>query len=335
MYISIIKQIVIKLVIAGLAVTSLAACSEDTMSPAVELDSETVSYQFNEGQLLDDVNTAYRGEHDRNLNAEILIEEMDNGNAAVTITLNNTLNGADYPVHVHDAADPSTTPNGTPYNETPNTAIFAGAISGNGGTVSMTNETTVSYMELLNQYEGFFVVHDPTQEVSTIDLTTYLVLGVFGESLSAGSPELRTSTFNYEFNEGQLLDDPNTAYEGDHARNLSGTMIVEERFNGKAQITVTLENTLEGFDYPVHSHDAADPNTTPNGTPYNETPNSDILATAVAGNGGSASVMVETMETDYLTLINEYEGFLVVHDPTQQISTTDLTTYLVLGLTAR
>ena len=332
---SIIKTIAIKWMLAVFAVAGFAACSEDTLGPAADLESESVSYQFNEGQLLDDVNTAYRGEHERNLSAEILIEEMEDGNAAVTVTLNNTLNGENYPVHVHDAADPSTTPNGTPYNETPNASIFAGAIAGNGGTVSMTNETSMPYMELLNQYEGFFVVHDPTQEISTVDLTTYLVLGVFGQTLPAGSPELRTSTFNYDFNEGQLLDDPNTAYEGDHPRNLTATMVVEEKFNGKAMITVTLENTLDGFDYPVHSHDAADPNSTPNGTPYNETPNSDILATAVAGNGGSASVMVETMETDYLTLINEYEGFFVVHDPTQAISTTDLTTYLNLGLTAR
>jgi hypothetical protein len=335
MYYSIVKSILLKTVAVLFVVASVAACSEDSMAPDVQLDSETVSYQFNEGQLLDNVDTAYRGEHERNLSAEILIEEMENGNAAVSVTLNNTISGEDYPVHVHDAADPSSTPNGTPYNETPNAAIFAGAISGNGGTVTMTNETSVSYMELLNQYEGFFVVHDPTQEISTVDLTTYLVLGVFGQTLPAGEPELRSSTFNYDFNEGQLLDDPNTAYDGDHQRNLTATMVVEEQFNGKAMITVTLENTLDGFDYPVHSHDAADPSTTPNGTPYNETPNSDILAAAVAGNGGSASVMVETMETDYLTLINDYEGFFVVHDPTQAISTTDLTTYLNLGQTAR
>jgi len=319
------------------AAVSFAACSEDsmTMGPETELESDTQSYAFNEGQLLDDVYSAYRGEHDRDLDATISIEEMENGNASVTVTLDNTLNGVDYPVHVHDAADPSTTPNGTPYNETPNSNIFAMGISGNGETVSMTNETSVSYDMLLNQYEGFFVVHDPTQEISTTDLTTYLILGSFGDDLAEGTPEVRSETFNYDFNEGQLLDDSNTAYAGDHSRDLSATMVVEEMLNGKATITVTLNNTLDGFDYPVHTHDAADPNTTPNGTPYNETPNSDILAAAVNGNGGSASVTVETDETGYLTLINEYEGFFVVHDPTQEISTTDLTTYLVLGLTAR
>ncbi len=58
------------------------------------------------------------------------IEERNNGNANVSVTINNTLDGFDYAVHVHDAADPNTTPNGTPYNETPNGNVFAGVISG-------------------------------------------------------------------------------------------------------------------------------------------------------------------------------------------------------------
>ena len=113
------------------------------------------------------------------------------------------------------------------------------------------------------------------------------------------------------------------------------TMLVEELIDGRAKITVTLSNTLDGETYPVHSHDAADPDTTENGTPYNETPNAEILAEVVEGNGGMASVMNETENTLYRDLVNTYEGFFVVHDPTQEISTVDLTTYLVLGLTAR
>jgi hypothetical protein len=85
----------------------------------------------------------------------------------------------------------------------------------------------------------------------------------------------------------------------------------------------------------VHSHDAADPDTTENGTPYNETPNADIFATGIEGTGGMASAENETEEILYRDLINTYEGFFVVHDPTQEISTVDLTTYLILGLTAR
>lgn len=331
-----LKNIIVVLAMLSLA-GAITACSDDS-SPvnggADELRSETFSYAFNEGQLLDDANTAYRGEHQRNLSASVEINEMENGNASVTITLSNTLSGVDYPVHAHDAADPATTPNGTPYNETPNGDIFAGAISGNGSSASSTNETDLSYEEVVNNYEGFLVVHDPTQDISTTDLSTYLVLGVFAQNLSAGESSLRTSEFTYAFNEGQLLDNNETAYGGDHPRNLSATVLIEERGTGMANVTITLDNTLDGFDYPVHAHDAADPATTPNGTPYNETPNGDIFAGAIAGNGGSASSTNET-EVSYLELVNEYEGFLVVHDPTQEISTTDLSTYLVLGFFAQ
>jgi len=320
--------------IAILSFGLFTACSDDSptgVNGGMDgLQSETFNYAFNEGQLLDDVDTAYRGDHSRNLTAEFEINEMENGNASITVTLNNTLSGEDYPVHLHDAADPATTPNGTPYDETPNGDLFAGAITGDGGSVSSTNETSMPYDELLNGYEGFVVVHDPTQDISTVDLTTYLVLGSFGQSLDAGESSLRAESFEYAFNEGQLLGDNDTAYDGDHPRNLSAILTIEERGNGNATVTITLNNTLDGFDYAVHSHDAADPGTTPNNTPYNETPNGDVFAGAIMGNGGEAR---ESNETDisFTELVNEYEAFLVVHDPTQDISTTDLTTYLVLG----
>lgn len=326
--------IVISMMIALFSLSFLSACGDDPVSQIDDLRSENFTYAFNEGQALDNVETAYRGEHQRNLNAAITIEELDNGNASVTVTLNNTISGETYPVHAHDTADPSTTPNGTPYNETPNGNVFAGAIEGNGGTVSATNESTLSYDALVNNYEGFFVVHDPTQDLSTTDLTTYLVLGVFASSLPTGESSLRSESYSYAFNEGQLLDNPDTAYGSDHPRNLSATVLVEERGNGNATVTVTLDNTLSDFDYPVHVHDAADPSTTPNGTPYNETPNGDLFAGAITGNGGEASSTNET-NLNYVELINDYEGFFVVHDPTQDISTTDLSTYLILGLFAQ
>ncbi|MCH8557906.1 MAG: hypothetical protein LAT84_08795 [Balneolia bacterium] len=327
------------MIITLLSLGIFAACdsSSSTVAPDPETGEISFDYAFNEGQLLGDVNTAYRGDHPRNLSAELTIEERADGNANVIITLRNTVDGVTYPVHAHDAADPATTPNGTPYNETPNGDIFAGGISGNGGTVMQTNETDIDYMELVNQYEGFLVVHDPLQDLSTTDLTTYLILGVFGDDLAPGDLSLRSAEFMYAFNEGQLLGDPDTAYDGDgagdHPRNLSAILLIEERPNGMANVTITLENTLDGFNYPVHAHDFADPAETPNGTPYNETPNGDVFAGAISGNGGSASLSNET-EISWVELTEEYGAFLVVHDPTQDISTTDLTTYLVLGIFA-
>lgn len=325
---------------AVVAVASLlSACSDDsTVSAPDELRSETYTYAFNEGQALGDDDTAYRGEHQRNVSAELMIEEREDGNANVIVQLGNTVSGETYAVHAHDMADPSTTPNGTPYNETPNGDVFATGIEGTGGSASFTNETSIAYDELINEYEGFFVVHDPLQDISTIDLTTYLLLGVFGQSLDAGQSSLRSESYSYGFNEGQLLDDTATAYngdgEGDHPRNFSAELIIEERGDGMANVTVSLMNTIEGADYPVHAHDMADPSMTPNGTPYNETPNGDVFAGAIVGNGGTASMTNET-NLNYAELVSEYEAFLVVHDPTQDLTTVDLTTYLVLGIFAQ
>jgi hypothetical protein len=163
-----------------LFVGAFSACNDDPdQEPMPMLEMESFTYAFNEGQLLDSPATAYEGEHPRNLMAKIMVEENIDGTSKVTISLMNTLNGRMYPVHAHDAADPATTPNGTPYNESPNGAIFAGMISGNGGTAMASNDLDISFNELTRNYEGFFVVHDPTQDLSTTDLTTYLVLGLF------------------------------------------------------------------------------------------------------------------------------------------------------------
>lgn len=331
------KTLGVGLLAAGMAL--FTACNED---PEPEMPftpgMETFDYGFNEGQLLNNPATAYNGDgagdHPRNLSAELEIKEMENGNAEVTIRLENALDGMQYPVHVHDAADPATTPNGTPYNETPNGEIFAGMISISNGMGSQTMQTEMNYDQLLDTYEGFLVVHDPTQDISTTDLGTYLVLGIFAQELPEAEANLRSETFMYDFNEGQLLDNADLAYEGDHARDLMAEIMVEEMIDGNAKITVSLMNSLDGMTYMVHAHDAADPSTTPNGTPYNETPNADIFAKGIEGNGGTVMAENELM-ISFNELTRNYEGFFVVHDPTQDISTVDLTTYLVLGAFAR
>ncbi|TVP53129.1 MAG: hypothetical protein EA341_01585 [Mongoliibacter sp.] len=333
-----LNKIATALLVAASAFT-FSSCNDDEMEPMPSMPGmESFEYAFNEGQLLNSPETAYDGDgggdHPRNLSAKLDIEEMENGMARVTVTLENGVNGLEYAVHAHDAADPSTTPNGTPYNETPNGDVFAGMISVSGGSGSRSVETNVSYDFLINDYEGFFVVHDPTQAISTTDLTTYLILGIFGQDLAEGTPTLRTAEFDYTFNEGQVLDNPDIAYQGEHPRDLTARITVEEKIDGTSSVTITLNNTLDGETYPVHAHDAADPATTPNGTPYNETPNGDIFAGGIAGNGGTVSASND-LEISFNELTRNYEGFFVVHDPTQELSTTDLTTYLILGLFAR
>lgn len=158
------------LVLGAVAFTS---CKKDKDPMTKSMD-----YAFNTGQV--GAGTAYSGSHASSFSAKVMLTEEDGDKTKVTVTLYNTLSGQDYNLHVHDKADAATTPNGTPYNETPNASILAMTIAGNGGTATKDFSATVSYNYILNTYAGgFFVVHDPTQTLSTTNLTTYLVVGAF------------------------------------------------------------------------------------------------------------------------------------------------------------
>lgn len=149
--------------LVGVAVT-LVAC-EKTPEPK----TTTQDYPFS---------SIYVGSHS-SMTGSIKFTE-DGSNTKLTVTLNNTMNATDYNLHVHDYADTASTPNNTPYNETPNSSILVGTIAGNGGTVSKDFTAMHTYDYLMDTYAGgYFVVHDPTQTISTTDLTTYLIVGAF------------------------------------------------------------------------------------------------------------------------------------------------------------
>ncbi len=292
-------------------------------------EMSTFNYAFNNGEV--GAGTAYNGNHMDNLTADLEVVE-DGANAEITVTLTNTIDGQMYPVHAHDAADPSTTPNGTPYNETPNNDVLVMMIEGNGGTASMTYTTNgFSYSDIVNDYAGFFVVHDPLQPVNTADISTYLIVGSFARD--QGTPaSYQSETYTYNFNTGQV--DPGFAYNGSHPNDLTAELTVKELANNEARVSVVLSNTIAGETYMVHSHDQADPNTTPNGTPYDETPNANVMVKMAMGNGGSVHV-AQTSTLSYGELTTNYDAFFVVHDPLQPITTVDPTTYVILGVFAQ
>ena len=147
-----------------ITVAMLSSCAKDPMTKSVD-------YPFNTGQL--GAGTAYSGTHGT---VTATVKLTENGNqTTVTVTLNGTMNAQDYNIHVHDAQAGS-----PPYNQTPNSAILVMTITGNGGSVSKDYTSTMSYNDLVNNYAGgFFVVHDPTQAISTTNLQTYLVVGTF------------------------------------------------------------------------------------------------------------------------------------------------------------
>lgn len=298
----------------------------DPVTPAVK--SMTFAYEMNNGQVVS--TSPYKGSHKDNMTATIKVTEATDGKAMISITLDNTISGEIYRVHSHDAADPTTTPNMTPYNETPNGDVFAAMATGTGGSVTVSQTSTMTYDAIINTYNGFFVVHDPLQTVSTVDISTYLFVAPFARTQAASG--LSRGTFNYAFNTGQVA--AAYAYSGTHATNLSAVINVQELGNGESRVTATLNNSISGQTYNVHSHDKADPTTTPNMTPYNETPNFDVCVMQIAGNGGDAYNSQISTKT-YTEITTTYDGFFVVHDPLQAMTTLDPTTYVLLGSFAR
>lgn len=319
------------LFVAIFAIGFMTSCDDDMEMEEEMLSTTSFEYIAHNGQVLPDL--PYSGIHPTtDFKATMALEELSNGNTQITVTLDNTVDGATYHMHAHDAADASTTPNGTPYNESPNADVLAGSVEGNGGTVMLTQEAAISYEELTTTYEGFFVIHDPLQAVSTVDITTYLTVGAFARTQPNPATAYASATFVYDFNTGQVS--PDFAYAGAHPEGLEAAIEVNELADGRARVVVRLNNTIEGETYPMHAHDMADPSTTPNGTPYIEMPNGEVLAGAVKGAAGTVG-LTNISSLSFSDITTSYDGFFVVHDPLQAVSTTDPTTYVVLGVFAR
>lgn len=318
---------------AGLIFTACNKDEEDEMDgtdggtndPA--LMSETFDYEFNNGQVV--ASAPYSGMHMDNLSAQMTVQEVSASEVEITVSVMNTVDGETYMIHAHNAADPGTTPNGTPYDETPNGDVFSQMLTGNGGEASISQTVSMSFADITEDYEGFFVIHDPLQQLSTTDISTYLVVGTFARTQAATN--YASTSFNYDFNTGQV--DPAFAYDGMHDNTLSGMLKIQELADGNSRVSVALMNSMNGETYMVHAHDMADSATTPNGTPYDETPNGDVLSLMIDGNGATAH-MSQTSSMSHADLTNTYEAFFVVHDPLQALSTTDPTTYVLLGVFA-
>ena len=221
-------------------------------------------------------------------------------------------------------------PTERPTTSRPTEMFLFKMIQGNGGTAEASQTVNMSFDDIVMDYEGFFVVHDPLQAVNTADISTYIVVGSFARE--QGDSGLMRSPFAYDFNGGQLV--PEFAYDGMHDANLNASLSLQELANGSTRVGVMLNNTLNGETYHTHAHDMADPATTPNGTPYNESPNGDVLAFMISGNGGTAFNSQMSMSS-YQELTDSYEAFLVVHDPLQAINTADPTSYVILGVFAQ
>lgn len=168
------RSTLVLLAIVFMGAATMTSCSKDDDDDKM---STSFNYAFNTGQV--GAGTAYSGSHPTNYSATMKVEELSDSKSRISVTLNNTVTGQMYMLHAHDAAAAATTPNGTPYNETPNSAMFVQMATGTGGAVTVSQEVDFSYDYITNTYSGFFVSHDPTQPISTTNIATYLVVGGF------------------------------------------------------------------------------------------------------------------------------------------------------------
>ena len=150
------------------------SCNKDDDSTEDEPDY-LYEYSFNEGQALEQA--AYQGDHNRNMTAQLKLRPVDTGGTLLEVTLTHTVEGETYPVHAHDAAE--NTNHGNPYNLSVNSEVMDQNPVGNGGTVTISHYSPLSRDSISKNYNGYFVVHDPLQDMNTADPTTFLILGKF------------------------------------------------------------------------------------------------------------------------------------------------------------
>ena len=294
-----------------------------------ELEEEFVSrkttfnYAMHNGEVVS--SSHYDGMHPTNFGAIIGLIENENQSTDIIITLNNTVSGLTYKVNAHEASSDAQVPYGGVDAE-----VFSQRIEGNDlESVFMMQTSNLSFDELLGDYDGLLVIKDPLRSDGSEEVSDDLILAPFAKRQDRS---LRRMVFEYAFNAGQV--NPAFAYTGDHPSTFAADVQLDELATGNTRISVRLMNTVEGEMYATHVHDMADTLSTPNNTPYLETPNTDIFAQAIEGNGAQVS-FTNFSTISFQNLTEVYNGFFVVHDPFQEVSTSDPSTFLVLRAFAR
>jgi hypothetical protein len=158
------------------------------------------------------------------ISGSVLFEERLSGEALATISLDGTPDGGQHPAHIHM-----------------NTAVEGGSIlysfnPVNGTTgMSQSNVATLDdgtafvYADVL-EVDGYVNIH-----LSADDLGTIVAQGDIGQN------ELTGESKSYELEERAVAG-------------ISGSVLFEERLNGEALATISLEGTPDGGEHPAHIH---------------------------------------------------------------------------------
>lgn len=159
---------------------------------------------------------------DSGISGFVVFEELADGSTLITIDLNGTESGVEYPAHIHA-----------------NTVAEGGGVDipltnvdGNSGIseteVSSLNGTPITYQNLI-VYDGHVNVHNP-------DDTSIL----FAEG-DIGGNALTGESITYELQEAS-------------DSGISGQVRFEERNNGNTLSTIELTGTADGLEYEAHIH---------------------------------------------------------------------------------
>lgn len=158
------------------------------------------------------------------ISGNVTFSRQSDNSVLITIQLTGTAAGGDHPAHIHadNAID-----GGTILLDLSN---VEGA-SGRSETVvtALNDGTPISYEELID-FDGYVNVH-----ASPSDLSTLIAQGDIGQNALTGLSE------THELNS---VSDPA----------ISGTVKFEERKNGEAVATITLDGTSGGNTHPAHIH---------------------------------------------------------------------------------
>ena len=161
---------------------------------------------------------------DSGVSGSAKIEQLDDGTSKLTIDLTGTPSDGMHPSHIHA-----------------NTAAEGGGIiislndvngsTGMSETIISEDDAgnTVTYQDLLD-FDGYINVH-----LSADDLATVVAQGDIGQNALTGE------SITYNLDEKDVPD-------------ISGTVMFEERINGEAQATISLDGTPDGGVHPAHIH---------------------------------------------------------------------------------
>lgn len=158
------------------------------------------------------------------ISGNVTFSRQSDNSVLVTIQLSGTQSGGDHPAHIH--ADNAITGGSIVLDLT-----NVDGTSGRSETIvtALNDGTPITYDELL-EFDGYVNVH-----ASTSDLSTLIAQGDIGQNV------LTALSRTYMLNP---VSDPS----------ISGTVKFEQRQNGEAVATITLNGTSAGNMHPAHIH---------------------------------------------------------------------------------